>query len=160
MALQVMYIHLLDSEWSTLQLNVSSNHHFLTPGSPDDYLSVVFGVLAFNACQRRQCLNVSIVDDLVLENTERFSVLLTRTADLDQRITLDPVNGVVDILDNDGSTVWVTTYIHTLALSLVCSGCGWSGADSILSGRRSGYSRDLCHSQTASRTRLPNRLPI
>ena len=42
-----------------------------------------------------------IVDDTILENDESFDVTLERTPDLNSRITLDPVNGVVEIADND-----------------------------------------------------------
>ena len=56
----------------------------------------------FAACQRRSCVNVTIVDDEVLEMVvESFNVTLERTPGLDNRITLNPVNGVVEIRDND-----------------------------------------------------------
>ena len=42
-----------------------------------------------------------IVDDIILEN-ESFDLTLERTNGLDSRITLDPVNGVVEVTDNDG----------------------------------------------------------
>ena len=58
-------------------------------------------VLMFSACERRQCLNVTITEDLVLEETEYFNATLTRTGSLDTRITLDPVNAVINIIDND-----------------------------------------------------------
>ena len=70
--------------------------------SPADYEGVEGAVLPFAACQRRSCLNVTIVDDVILENIEQFSVTLIRPLDLDQRITLDPVDGIVQITDNDG----------------------------------------------------------
>ena len=43
-----------------------------------------------------------IMDDIILENDELFDLTLERTSDLDSRITLNPVNGVVEIADNDG----------------------------------------------------------
>ena len=54
-------------------------------------------ILMFAACEMRSCVNVSIVDDMILENTESFDVILERTPDLDSRITLDPGNGIVEI---------------------------------------------------------------
>ena len=42
-----------------------------------------------------------IMDDITLENDESFILTLERTSDLNSRITLDPVNGVVEITDND-----------------------------------------------------------
>ena len=46
-------------------------------------------------------MNISIVDTL--------NVTLERTPNLDSRITLDPVNGVVEITENDGV---YNDYVH------------------------------------------------
>ena len=43
-----------------------------------------------------------IMDDITLENDESFGITLQRTRGLDRRITLNPVNGVVEVADNDG----------------------------------------------------------
>ena len=43
-----------------------------------------------------------IMDDVMVEKDESFNVILERTTDLDSRITLIPVNGVMKITDNDG----------------------------------------------------------
>lgn len=58
-------------------------------------------VLRFAKCQKKSCANVSIVDDVMLENVEVFGITLERSG-LDSRITLEPVNGFVEIMDNDG----------------------------------------------------------
>ena len=58
--------------------------------------------LNFAACETRQCVNATIVDDFVDEPIESFNVTLERTLGLDIRIRLDPVDGVVEIDDNDG----------------------------------------------------------
>ena len=47
-------------------------------------------------------MNVTIEDDEVLETTEFFSITMERTLGLDDRIELDPVDGMVQINDNDG----------------------------------------------------------
>ena len=72
---------------------------------PMDYLGVST-ILMFEACQRRSCVTVTIVDDEVLENVESFNVTLERTPGLDMRITLDPVDGVVEITDDDGLLIF------------------------------------------------------
>ena len=59
-------------------------------------------ILILDTCETRQCDNISIVDDVTLEMTESFSVTLERTPDLNSRITLNPVDGDINILDNDG----------------------------------------------------------
>ena len=55
--------------------------------------------LRFPACEAKQCVDVTTVDDNVLENVESFDVTLERTPGLDMRITLDPVDGVVEITE-------------------------------------------------------------
>ena len=47
-------------------------------------------------------LNVSAVDDEMLENDVSYNLTLERTPDLDSRITLDPAHGVLEFADNDG----------------------------------------------------------
>ena len=59
-------------------------------------------VLAFPACEMRVCEEVAVVDDSSLEMTEFFNANLTRTINLDPRITLNPVYATVNIFDNDG----------------------------------------------------------
>ena len=66
-----------------------------------DYIGVST-ILMFEACDKRRCVNVTIVDDGIHEMTESFTVTLDRTPSLDSRITLDPVDGVVEISDVDG----------------------------------------------------------
>ena len=59
-------------------------------------------ILSFDACDRRECVNVTIVDDIQLEPVENLTYHLTRTLGLDPSITLNPVDGVIEIVDNDG----------------------------------------------------------
>ena len=49
----------------------------------------------------RQCFNVNITDDLILEDTERFSLTLT-LADGNVPVVVDPDVSEVDIVDDDG----------------------------------------------------------
>ena len=68
-------------------------------------------ILMFDECDRelRLCGNVTIVDDDVVEQNESFSVTLKKTPDLDDRITLTRVNGMIHIIDNDGACCNATT---------------------------------------------------
>ena len=61
-------------------------------------------ILSFAACETRQCVDITIVDDLVNEPVEEFDVTLERTLGLDSRISLDPVDARVLIRDNDGKS--------------------------------------------------------
>ena len=84
--------------------------YFLTESGMDyDGINVI---LLFAACQRRSCVNVTIIDDEMLENTESFNFTLERTTGLSDRITLDPVDGVVEIIDDDGMFVSSITFFH------------------------------------------------
>ena len=59
-------------------------------------------ILMFRSYETRVCTNLTIVDDNVAELTERFSVKLSRTDDLNPRIILYPVVAEVEIIDDDG----------------------------------------------------------
>ena len=73
---------------------------YITTESPMDYGVAVNTIVQFNECERRSCVNIPIMDDEVPENTELFNLTLERNG-LHERIQLDPVDGVVQITDND-----------------------------------------------------------
>ena len=80
--------------------------------APTDYAELS-ETLMFGACETQSCINVTIVDDLVDEPEEFFCVILTRTNGLDSRITLNPVDGRIMIIDNDGKSYLHSTIIMT-----------------------------------------------
>ena len=57
--------------------------------------------LRFQACDTLGCVVVEIIDDTVKEADEVFTYTLRRTPDLDPRIELNPVDGQVEIGDDD-----------------------------------------------------------
>ena len=60
-------------------------------------------------------MNISIVDDVVLENDESFNVTLGRTRCLDRRITLDPaVVEIIIIDDREGVKLYLIFIINTV----------------------------------------------
>ena len=69
--------------------------------------------LIFAACEIQQCVAVTIVDDVVDEPNEVFHVSLEGTPGMDSRITLDPMEGKIEIHDNDGMNLYAT---YTLIL--------------------------------------------
>ena len=71
---------------------------------PSDYIALS-AILEFDECQIKQCVDIMIVDDLILEMEETLSFTLTRTTDLHPNITLDPTHGDIVIQDNDGMSV-------------------------------------------------------
>ena len=68
-----------------------------------DYGRLEDHLLNFTACQRQSCVDIPIVDDEVLEDlTELFSLTLKRPSGPDDSISLSPVDGMVQITDDDG----------------------------------------------------------
>ena len=80
---------------------VSIHSLYITTESPMDYSSAINTIVQFNECERRSCINIPIMDDEVLENTEYFNLTLERNG-LHERIQLDPTDGLVQITDSDG----------------------------------------------------------
>ena len=71
--------------------------------SPMDYVTLA-EVLILGACQAQHCVAVTIVDNMINEPEENFHVSLERTPGLNSRITLEPMEAVIAIIDNDGRT--------------------------------------------------------
>ena len=59
-------------------------------------------ILMFDECERRRCVNIAIIQDLMVEVDESFTFHLRRTVGLSPRILLDPEVGVIEIVDDDG----------------------------------------------------------
>ena len=57
-------------------------------------------MMRFGVCEKRRCMNVSIVN-YTHEGMESISISLQRTSDLDSRIILAPVNARITVIDND-----------------------------------------------------------
>ena len=68
--------------------------------TPMDY-DAVSTVLMFAACEVRHCVNITIKDDKIPVQIESFNITLERTVGLDSRITLEPVDGVIEIIDTN-----------------------------------------------------------
>ena len=71
-----------------------------------DYVALASGALAsvplsFGACDFKQCVNVTIVDDDVPEGMENFFASLLRPSALPSSITLNPTEAELTIFDND-----------------------------------------------------------
>ena len=62
--------------------------------------------LTFRKCDRRSCVNISVVDDSELERGDSFNVTLERTIGLDKKITLNPVVGGIEITDGLKLTIF------------------------------------------------------
>ena len=62
-------------------------------------------IMMFDECERRRCVNISIIQDLVGEMDESFTFHLRRTMNLSTRIELDPVDGVFEVADGKKYTI-------------------------------------------------------
>ena len=58
-------------------------------------------ILMFDECERRRCVNIAITQDQVDEPDEFFTFHLNRTSDLSPRIDLDPVDGRIEIVNEN-----------------------------------------------------------
>ena len=68
--------------------------------APDDYGSVSTMITFTDANQGQTvCQTVTIVDDLVCEDTEEFSIELSTA---DDQVDIDPSMATISITDNDG----------------------------------------------------------
>lgn len=78
--------------------------------------------LNFAPCDVEQCVNITIVDNELIEQTEMFVVTLERTATLDKKISLHPVKGYIFVNDevgkpavnNNSNFVITNPFIHAL----------------------------------------------
>ena len=96
----------------TAGMDCITNHHlvyvfrtcvsqFSDPG--EDYQALNRRVtFSANDRQLQKCFNGIIYDRATVENTEQFSVSLTRPAGLSDRIKIIEDHGYVTIVDNDG----------------------------------------------------------
>ena len=79
-------------------------------------------ILMFDECEKRRCVNVTITQDLVDEPDEFFIFHLSRTTDLSPHIQLDPGNGSIEIVDDDGEQCIIIIIIVKLFFP-ICKRC-------------------------------------
>ena len=73
--------------------------------SPDDFIALRGVDLKFESGVHQICKSTRIYDDHRLEHFETFTVILEGHPDLDDRIKISSVEGLVEIRDiNDGMT--------------------------------------------------------
>ena len=66
--------------------------------APDDYVDVL-SELTLDGSRARSCVNVTVLDDDILEPTEELVAVLTED---DTRVEVDRDQAIVQIADNDG----------------------------------------------------------
>ena len=86
--------------WSEIQLPCSQLYLIPTVQTMD--YGAIDVIMEFDTCETQKCVSVSIVNDLVDEGNKIFTYHLRRTTNLDARINLEPIDGTVEITDDDG----------------------------------------------------------
>ena len=76
--------------------------------------------MLFDSCQRSHCVDIAIVDDTEIEDSETFTVSLARQNGND--ITVEPSVGQIEILDNDSMYTRdrVCMCIHCTCICRLC----------------------------------------
>ena len=111
--------------------------------SPSDYVAQSTTV-SFGSCDKRKCVTVSIVDDVILENPESFHITVERPSDVDTRITVDPAAGAVTITDDDGKHFAHVSSLEMIPI-LLKSGRFVSGENTLPSPRGCGCGSSVCY---------------
>ena len=66
-----------------------------------DYLPVTIP-LSFEVCDREVCVDIPLINDTILEDTEKFNVVVTELHDTNERIILEERERLYTIVDVDG----------------------------------------------------------
>ena len=57
--------------------------------------------MPFNPCDRSACVNISIPNDEIVEESEMIAIRLERTVGLSNRISLVTSSGVIEVTDDN-----------------------------------------------------------
>ena len=71
----------------------------------------------FAACEIERCVNVGIINDDMIEDTEVLNISLGIPSDI--RITVNPPEGKIYILDDDSESCVDSYQLHLPSLSLI-----------------------------------------
>ena len=133
------------------------NDIWLVAVSSEDYVAVSNFTLVFDRCQRKSCVNLTIVNDDVLEMVESFTVTLGNPnpnnsiqtedgfAHLTSRISINPETAEIHIIDNDGrDCTYVNIKIKVTPILYLYRSYNWSGESSFHCYRGCGYYKGVC----------------
>ena len=74
-----------------------------------------------SGCSSKDCVNVSITDDLELEMVESFNINLEKSQGLSNKFLLAPGHREVIIIDNDGTYVSLQLLQHCYVIVYSCA---------------------------------------
>ena len=83
-------------------------------------------VVTIAKCGRAACTRVAIIDDVSLENVEKFVVTVEANSSLIPHVIFEDTQAVVTITDNDG--IYIHTYNDCIIVDsmYMCHVCSWS----------------------------------
>ena len=84
-------------------LSLTPSHLLIYADAPSDFVDPDVD-LTFDANNLEHCVDIIIVNDLIVEEIESFIVTLEKTSDLDDRVFLDPRMGMIAIRNDDGES--------------------------------------------------------
>ena len=67
-----------------------------------DYVELQRHRLRYPACTKIGCVNITIINDERLELSETFNVTLEKSEGLSNKFVLNPIQGQITIVDDDG----------------------------------------------------------
>ena len=91
---------------------MTNNNYCPNTVNPTDYQALNVSV-AFQPCDSQHCVSVSIINDLINEPEEKFSIILSSSGD---GIAITVANGEVTIMDDDGNNVNFMDYNYYITM--------------------------------------------
>ena len=95
-ATEVIISRVIITVYFMVYVNVCISVCLLDAVTPMDY-GAVSTIMTFTACETRRCVDIIIVNDTEGEPDETFGITLERTPGLTDRISLDPMDGMITI---------------------------------------------------------------
>ena len=104
-----------------------------TPLNPDTQGVEVFHASLFNNATRRNCNNVTITNDILVEGSEEFSLLLHELPFIPLPLStlLYANSATITILDQDGKMKVFDQLIVCMLLLFGSRGCNWIPSDQL-----------------------------
>ena len=81
---------------------ISSLYNTIGPGEDYNALAIPC-VLRFGRCEKKKCVNVTIINDEMLEETESFNISLEGGRGVSSRFVFSPQEVSITITDEDGT---------------------------------------------------------
>ena len=67
-----------------------------------DFVALQRHRLRYATCAKIDCVNITIINDNRLELSETFNVTLEKSKGLSNKFVLNPIQGQITIMDDDG----------------------------------------------------------